>query len=79
MWADWLATPARVGILQAATPVTAAVTSPATTVKDSARAWRTAPPTLASVDAERSRSIAASLSLVDATATSTLRSVPRFC
>ena len=65
--------PVAVGLLRAATPVTAAVPAPVTTVKDSARAWRTAPPTLASVDAERSRSIAATLSLVDATATPTLR------
>jgi len=65
--------PLAVGLMRAATPVTATVPAPVTTVQDSARAWRTAPPTLASVDAERSRSIAATLSIVDATATPTLR------
>jgi len=39
-----------------------------TTVKDSARAWRKSPPTLAAVTAERSRSIAARLVIVDSPA-----------
>jgi hypothetical protein len=42
-------------------------------VRDSARAWRIAPPTLASVEAERSRSIAARLVVTDPSAVSTGR------
>ncbi|MGE0100786.1 MAG: DUF6603 domain-containing protein [Blastocatellales bacterium] len=53
--------PVAVGMLYGAT-VDLSTGSPArTTVKGSARAWRTDPPTFASVEAERSRSIAARL------------------
>ena len=64
--------PLAVGLLRAGTPVTAPVSHPPTTVKDASRLWRTTPPTLASVDAGRSRSIAASLVLMDAAAAPTL-------
>lgn len=47
-----------------------------TTVKGSEKAWRVAPPTLAKVEAERSRSIAARLVLVDDPAVPTGRLVP---
>jgi large repetitive protein len=50
------------------------VSSPArTTVKDAVRAWRVAPPTLAAVQAERSRSIAARLVVADQRAMSLSR------
>lgn len=61
--------PVVVGLLQGTTPVTDALRRPGTTVRDVARLWRTAPPTLAAVDAARSRSIAASLVVLDSTAT----------
>ena len=60
--------PVAVGLLPGAT-VDLRVASPArTTVKDSVTAWRVAPPTLAAVQAERSRSIAARLVVADAPA-----------
>jgi hypothetical protein len=50
------------------------VSQPArTTVKDSARSWRISPPTLASVEAHRSFSIAARLVIIDPGAVSTGR------
>jgi hypothetical protein len=65
--------PVAVGVLSGAS-VDIRVASPArTTVKDSARAWRIAPPTLASVDADRSRSIAARLVITEPEAVSTGR------
>ena len=51
--------PVAVGLLRRRHRSTSASSPKArTTVKDSAKAWRVAPPTLAAVDAERSRSIA---------------------
>lgn len=67
--------PVLVGLLRGSAPVVNAVARPATTVKDVARLWRTAPPTLASVDVERSRSVAATLVTVPAVATPTRRDV----
>ena len=65
--------PVAVGMLSGAS-VDIRVTSPArTTVKDSARAWRVAPPTLASVEMKRSRSIAARLIIAEPEAVSTSR------
>lgn len=65
--------PIAVGILSGAS-VDKRVASPArTTVKGSERAWRGVPPTLAAVNAERSRSIAARLVLRDPEAISTAR------
>ena len=61
--------PLVVGLLRGRTTVANAVDRPVTTVKDVARLWRKAPPTLAAVDAERSRSIAATLVVVDPVAT----------
>ncbi|MGE5100244.1 MAG: DUF6603 domain-containing protein [Deltaproteobacteria bacterium] len=50
------------------------VSQPArTTVKDSARSWRVSPPTLASVDAHRSASIAARLVVIEPSVVSTGR------
>ena len=60
--------PVAVGLLSGATVGLAATPGRAaggTTVKGSEKAWRVAPPTLAKVDAERSRSIAARLVLTD--------------
>jgi hypothetical protein len=57
--------PMAVGLLAGATADVRVGSKARTTVKDSARAWRTAPPTLAAVMAERSHSIAARLVLVD--------------
>ncbi|MDP9417449.1 MAG: hypothetical protein M3P48_06380, partial [Actinomycetota bacterium] len=65
--------PLVVGLLHAGTLAANAATKPVTTVKDGARLWRTAPPTLAKVDAERSRSIAATLVTVDPVATPVVR------
>jgi len=66
--------PVAVGLLSGAA-ANLRVASPArTTVKDSARAWRVAPPTLAAVQADRSRSIAARLVVADQRAMSTSRS-----
>jgi hypothetical protein len=57
--------PVAVGMLSGAS-VDIRVASPIrTTVKDSQRAWRAAPPTLASVEAARSRSIATRLVIVE--------------
>lgn len=57
--------PVAVGMLSGAS-VDIRTASPArTTVKDSRRAWRAAPPTLASVEAERSRSIATRLVIAE--------------
>jgi hypothetical protein len=67
--------PVLVGLLRGSAPVANAVARPATTVEDVARLWRTAPPTLASVDAERSRSVATTLVTVPAVATPTRRDV----
>jgi large repetitive protein len=65
--------PVTVGMLSGAS-VDIRVASPArTTVKDSASAWRVAPPTRASVEAERSRSIAARLVIAEPEAVSTGR------
>jgi hypothetical protein len=65
--------PVAVGLLSGAS-IDIRTTSPArTTVKGSERAWRTAPPTMASVEAGRSRSIAARLVLVEPEAVSTGR------
>ena len=65
--------PEAVGMLSGASVDIRVVSSARTTVKDSARAWRVAPPTFASVEAERSRSIAARLVLADPEAVSTGR------
>jgi hypothetical protein len=65
--------PVAVGILSGTTANLRVAAPTRTTVKDSARAWRTAPPTLAKVEAERSKSIAARLVLTDAPAASTGR------
>jgi hypothetical protein len=55
--------PVAVGVLSGGLVGAGAVTAPKTTLFDAGRLWRTAPPTLASVDSERSRSIAATLVL----------------
>jgi hypothetical protein len=62
--------PMAVGLLAAATvDLSVGVgAKPRTTVKDSARAWRVSPPTLAAVTAARSRSIAARLAIVESPA-----------
>ncbi len=66
--------PVAVGFMSGAT-VDLRVASPArTTVKGSAKAWRVAPPTFASVETERSRSIAARLVLAEPQA---MRTGPR--
>ncbi len=57
--------PIAVGLLSGATVGLAVAPKAKTTVKGSERAWRTAPPTLAGVEAQRSRSIAARLVLTD--------------
>ncbi|MGI9052148.1 MAG: DUF6603 domain-containing protein [Ilumatobacteraceae bacterium] len=63
--------PRAVGLLSGAS-VDLRTSLPArTTVKDSARAWRTAPPTMAAVEESRSRSIAARLVVRDVEAVST--------
>ncbi|MEO6525022.1 MAG: DUF6603 domain-containing protein [Gemmatimonadaceae bacterium] len=65
--------PVAVGLMSGAT-VDLRVSSPVrTTVKGSERAWRTAPPTLAQVEAKRSKSIAARLVVIDPNAVSTGR------
>jgi hypothetical protein len=61
--------PVVVGLMHGTTAVASASVKPATTVKDASRLWRTSPQTLAKVDAMRSRSIAATLVVVDAVAT----------
>ena len=62
--------PVAVGLLSGATVGLAVAARARTTVKGSERAWRTAPPTLASVEAQRSRSIAARLVVTDTPAMS---------
>jgi hypothetical protein len=57
--------PVAVGLLSGATVGLAVASKVRTTVKGSERAWRTAPPTLAAVEAQRSRSIAAKLVITD--------------
>lgn len=57
--------PVAVGLLSGATVGLAVAPKLRTTVKGSERAWRTAPPTLAAVEAQRSRSIAARLIVTD--------------
>jgi hypothetical protein len=57
--------PRAVGLLSGATVGLSATSKLGTTVKDSRRAWRIAPPTLAAVEAQRSRSIAARLVVTD--------------
>ena len=65
--------PIVVGLMSGAT-MGIRVSQPArTTVKDSARAWRVAPPTLASVEAHRSASIATRLVVIEPGAVSTGR------
>ncbi|MGA0611702.1 DUF6603 domain-containing protein [Caldimonas sp. KR1-144] len=59
--------PLAVGLLGASAAASVAPRA-RTSVRDSARAWRVAPPTLASVTAERSRSIAARLVVAEAPA-----------
>jgi hypothetical protein len=63
--------PVAVGLLSGATTGLRVASTARTTVKGSATAWRVAPPTLASVEAGRSRSIAARLVVTDAPAVST--------
>jgi hypothetical protein len=63
--------PVAVGLLSGALADIRSTTPARTTVKDSARAWRTAPPTMASVESSRSRSIAARLVVTDVPAVST--------
>ena len=57
--------PIAVGLLNGATVGLTVAQKARTTVKGSERAWRTAPPTLAAVQAQRSRSIAARLVVTD--------------
>jgi large repetitive protein len=57
--------PMAVGLLAGATMDLRVASPVRTTVKDSATAWRVPPPTLAGVEASRSRSIAARLVLAD--------------
>ncbi|MBS0435118.1 MAG: hypothetical protein JSR75_09535 [Proteobacteria bacterium] len=57
--------PVAVGLLSGATVGLAVAPKLRTTVKGSERAWRSAPPTLAAVEAQRSRSIAAKLVITD--------------
>ena len=65
--------PVAVGLLSGATVDLRVASKARTSVKGSARLWRIAPPTLASVEAERSRSIAVRLVLAEPTAVSTAR------
>ncbi len=65
--------PIAVGLLSGATVGIAVAAKAKTTVKGSERAWRTAPPTLAGVEAQRSRSVAARLVLTDTPAQPTAR------
>lgn len=60
--------PVAVALLSGATVDMSVATKTRTTVKDSARAWRVSPPTLASALAARSRSVPARLVLADAPA-----------
>jgi len=63
--------PRAVGLLSGATVGISVANKARTTVEGSQRAWRTAPPTLAAVEAQRSRSIAARLVVTDTPAVST--------
>ena len=63
--------PVAVGLLSGALADIRSTTPATTTVEDSARLWRTAPPTMASVESSRSRSIAARLLVTDVPAVST--------
>ena len=63
------------GLLSGATVGIALAPKARTTVKDSQRAWRAAPPTLAGVEAQRSRSIPARLVLTEVPAQPTARNV----
>jgi hypothetical protein len=65
--------PVAVGLVSGATLDLRVASRARTTVRDSARAWRTAPPTFASVEAERSKSIAVRLVLTEPNAGSTGR------
>ena len=62
--------PVVVGLLDGATIGLTVAPKARTTVKGSAKGWRIAPPTLAAVDAGRSRSIAARLTVIDTPAQS---------
>jgi len=63
--------PRAIGLLSGATVGIAVASKARTTVKDSARAWRIAPPTLAAVEAQRSRSIATRLVVTETPAVAT--------
>ena len=63
--------PVVVGLLSGATVGLSVAAKARTSVKGSERSWRMSPPTQASVEAQRSRSIAARLVLTDAPAMST--------
>jgi hypothetical protein len=65
--------PIAVGLLSGAASNLRVSSSARTTVKDAVRAWRVAPPTLAAVQADRSRSIAARLVVADQRAVSLSR------
>jgi hypothetical protein len=66
--------PVAVGLLSGATVGLSVAPKVRTTVKGSERAWRISPPTLAAVDEQRSRSIAAKLVLTEAPAMNDERS-----
>lgn len=66
--------PMVIGLLPGATVDLGRLPSRTTTVKDAARLWRRTPPTLASVEESRSRSIAARLVVQEAAAVATERS-----
>ncbi|HEY2925404.1 DUF6603 domain-containing protein, partial [Piscinibacter sp.] len=63
--------PRAVGLLSGATVGISVASKARTTVEGSQRAWRVAPPTLAAVEAQRSRSIATRLVVTDTPAVST--------
>jgi hypothetical protein len=65
--------PVAVGILSGAAATLRVAAATRTTVEGSARAWRVAPPTMAKVEAERSKSIAARLVLTDTPSVTTGR------
>ena len=65
--------PMVIGLLSGTTANLRVAAATRTTVKDAARAWRKTPPTLATVEAERSRSIAARLVIAEPPAPSTGR------
>ncbi|WP_405218427.1 DUF6603 domain-containing protein [Agrococcus sp. Ld7] len=66
--------PVAIGLLPGTTVDQGRLPSRTTTVKDAARLWRRTPPTLASVEESRSRSIAARLVVQEATAVPSDRS-----